>query len=226
MTVGYGDIVAATIFQRIFACSWMVFGLFFFSFSVGSLSSTLSSYDTKQTLLITKLGFIEALAQEMNLSKELTYKLKSAIRYSIETKSNSFTARDDILDELPKDLKYKVAINMHKGSAKHIKLFEKADHQIVSTIIPLLNPGYIEKGQFVYEENELSDEIYFITKGRITFIKNKMPIVSIQCGGYFGDIEVVKCIKRKFAVSAVRHTEFLIMNRDLIHLSRTLFPKF
>jgi hypothetical protein len=46
-TVGYGDITAQTNLEMILAIFWMLSGIFFFSFTIGSLSSMLSSIDTK-----------------------------------------------------------------------------------------------------------------------------------------------------------------------------------
>lgn len=46
-TVGYGDINAKTVLEKILAMTWMLFGLFFFSFTISSLSSMLSNIDSK-----------------------------------------------------------------------------------------------------------------------------------------------------------------------------------
>lgn len=46
-TVGYGDINAKTVLEKILAMTWMMFGLFFFSFTISSLSSMLSNIDSK-----------------------------------------------------------------------------------------------------------------------------------------------------------------------------------
>lgn len=46
-TVGYGDIVPGTNFEILLAIGWMVFGIFFFSFSIGNLASMISGVDTK-----------------------------------------------------------------------------------------------------------------------------------------------------------------------------------
>jgi hypothetical protein len=46
-TVGYGDISASTVPEIIITIIWMIFGIWFFSFVVGSLSSMLSSEITK-----------------------------------------------------------------------------------------------------------------------------------------------------------------------------------
>ncbi len=46
-TVGYGDISAGTNFEKFLAICWMMFGLFFFSLTISSISSMMSSIDSK-----------------------------------------------------------------------------------------------------------------------------------------------------------------------------------
>lgn len=83
-TVGYGDISPYTSLEIIIAMLWMIFGLCFFSFTIGSLSSMLSSIDTKETVLTNKLAIIDEFAKESNLSRDLKLKLRHALKYSTE----------------------------------------------------------------------------------------------------------------------------------------------
>lgn len=46
-TVGYGDITPCTNIEILMSLMWMVFGICFFSFTIGSLASMLSGVDTK-----------------------------------------------------------------------------------------------------------------------------------------------------------------------------------
>ena len=47
-TVGYGDITSYTEIEQTLAIVWMLYGVCFFSFVIGSLSSMLSSMDSKE----------------------------------------------------------------------------------------------------------------------------------------------------------------------------------
>lgn len=47
MTVGYGDIPAVTLEEMVVAVCWMVFGGFFYSFTIGNLTSVLSNQNTR-----------------------------------------------------------------------------------------------------------------------------------------------------------------------------------
>lgn len=55
-TVGYGDISAVTTVEMILALSWMIFGVSFYSFTIGNLSSIIASIDEKNAVLQSKIN--------------------------------------------------------------------------------------------------------------------------------------------------------------------------
>lgn len=62
----------------------MIFTVYVFSFVIGSLSSLLSSVDTRENTLINKLAVIDDFAKEAKLTKDLKHRLRHALRYSTE----------------------------------------------------------------------------------------------------------------------------------------------
>lgn len=68
---------------------WMLFGLFFVSFTIGSLSSLMSGLDTKENLLNSKLAIIDEFSKETHLNNNLRHKLRSALKYSTEKQGYS-----------------------------------------------------------------------------------------------------------------------------------------
>ena len=218
-TVGYGDISGYTNIEKVLCIIWMSCGLYFFSFTIGRLSSMLSSIDSNQKILINKLEVIDEFSEEVNLDIELRNRIKHALEYSANTRGFYWLDKLSIINELPKGLRYEVAINMHHGAAKCIKLLKRTkDQNIIAFMVPLLQPMLLEKDHFLYETGEFADEIYFVVRGRVTYTLNEEHVAffAIQKGGYFGDIEVSKGIYRKYSARAVRNSELLVMNRELI----------
>lgn len=217
-TVGYGDISGFTNLEKMICISWMICGLYFFSFTIGSLSSMMSSIDTKENVLLSKLAVIDEFSIEANLSKDLRNKLKHALRYSAEKRGFSWLDKLSIFNELPKPLRYEVAMNMHHGAVRELNFFEHKDQSIIAAIVPLLQPMFLERNDYVYKKGEFADEIYFIVRGRISYVfgKEETVLKYMQKGSYFGDIEVVKGIARKYSAKGVRSTELLIMHRQVV----------
>jgi CRP-like cAMP-binding protein len=59
---------------------------------------------------------------------------------------------------------------------------------------------FVNRNEVVYKEDEYADEIYFIVRGRINYVatEENYDYKSLNRGGYFGDIEVMKRMPRKY----------------------------
>jgi hypothetical protein len=104
-TVGYGDIPADTNEEKIVCIFWMVFGVGFYSFTIGNLSSFITTIDAKGAQLRAKLQTIEEFSKKHDLPKDLEIRMKS-----LTTNQNEITKQDQkkLLQELPSSLRAEV----------------------------------------------------------------------------------------------------------------------
>ena len=122
-TVGYGDISAETDMERIFSILWMIYGIGFFSVVIGSIESFLASNDVKEQELKEKMDVIEDFCKEANIESDLRLRLKYALQYSTERTGFTWFDKQHILKELPKQLRYEMAMSMFQGAVKEIPFF-------------------------------------------------------------------------------------------------------
>lgn len=220
-TVGYGDVFAFTVLEKITTFIWIIIGLYFFAFTVGGLASMMANINTKEKNLNNKLAAIDEFAADTMLNKNLSYKLKHALRFSTEITGFSWIDKQNIFNELPKQLRYEVSLAMHHGAARHISFFVDKDVAVISSIIPFLLPVFVTKNDYVYNQNDFADEIYFLIKGIVDYHVNDKIVNTIYKSDYFGDIEVILQVSRKYSAWAFRDLELLSMNRKLIGNIRT-----
>lgn len=169
---------------------------------------------------------IDEFAKDANIEKETVLKLRNALRYSTDRTGFSWNDKQAVFNELPKNLRYQVAMAMHKGAAKYLSFFKKKDMVLISAVIPFLNPIFIKGGDLVYKLDEYADEIYFIVKGRVSLLYSTEEIIlkALQRGAHFGDIETIQKIPRKYPVKAERDSELLILNKSILQLIMYEFP--
>lgn len=151
-TVGYGDIYAVNDTERVIVIIWIIVVMFFMTFNISSMSNMMSSIDTKESIMQYKVSVIDDFCKESKLNKQLRYRLREAIKYSTEKNGGSMYNKQELILELPKDLRYEVAMTMHKGSARDISFFQKHDKVFVSSLVPLLISQRFRQGDFVYKE--------------------------------------------------------------------------
>jgi CRP-like cAMP-binding protein len=223
-TVGYGDIHAETTFERMLAACWMAFSMLFLSFAVSSVSSLLQETHSKDQLLTTRLAAIDEFSHEAKLDRKLTERLRHAVKYSVSQQGYSNKMKHSLYAELPKELKYEVAMAMHRGAGKSVPFFREKDRAFTVAIVPFLNHMFARMLTNIYKEKDYADEIYFIVKGGCyCMVTETNAIRKLQRGAYFGEIEVMKKIPRKFTVTANVDSELLTMNKSLLSKIRRDF---
>lgn len=141
------------------------------------------------------MAIIDEFAAESNLDRELKLRLRHALSYSTEKTGFTWADKQHIFNELPRNLKYEVAMVMHKGACKEIGFFKNKDTVFIYSIVPFLQYHYVTMHEIIYKEEDYADEMYFIHRGRINFIycfqNEKYVYKSLPRGSYFGDIELV-----------------------------------
>lgn len=79
LTVGYGDIHAHTIGERIFSIFWMLIGVIFFAFTIGILTSVLARMNSRESHLNSNIEIIDEFCTEANISHELKKRIREAL---------------------------------------------------------------------------------------------------------------------------------------------------
>lgn len=228
-TVGYGDISAHTSLEKLVAVGWMVFGIFFFSFTIGSLTAMVTTSDTHEAILTQKIALMDEFSKYAHLSPDLRTRLKHALSYSSSRTGFSWADRRVIFSELPKDLKYEVAMMMHQGSAAHVQFFEKREREFLAEVVPFLVPVLVEAQEYVYRVGEHASEMYFLIIGRCVVnacLKGEFVQVRvIPSGAHFGELDVINGTPRQYEVQALQQSHLLTLSKPLLRDIQQDYPK-
>lgn len=99
----------------------------FYTFTIGSLSSFLSAVDTRDSVLAQKMAAVNEFIKETNFSGEIKQKIWQAIKFSNRKLGAVWSDKNSLFKELPKNLRYEVALSMYGGIAKQLPLFKDKD---------------------------------------------------------------------------------------------------
>lgn len=215
-TVGYGDIVAYTLLEKILSIIWMFASLYIYGFIIGSLSAMVKSSYKNSFILSKKMEFVDSMASNTQLSKEIVTKIKKNLRNSARFCRFSWMDKEKILEELPKKLRFRIATAMYGGAGKKLIFFKQKDIGLVSKIIPLLTPCVINSCECVYEEGFYADELYFVVKGQLVYIYKLYHVHTINIFQYFGDIELILQVPRRYTAKSISPLELLRMSKDVL----------
>ena len=225
-SVGYGDIVPFSDAELIFTIIWIVATMYFLSFTVSSLSTVITMIDIKKNNLDLKLAMVDEYAKEAKISKTTKQKMQNRIRLTNDRLPLSIDEEEKLMREIPKDLRFTIACNMHDGFLNKSSFFKNKDKEFISCIALFLQPCYFSKNDCVINKGEIATEIFFVLHGIVNFIsENDQTVFKIVVEGQeFGDIEVL--LKRKRIFSAVSSCEstLLVMKEGYVRKIKEEFP--
>ena len=225
-TVGYGDIVPLTQLEVVLAIMWMVIGVGFYSFTVGSLSSFMMSIDTRDSLLSMKIASVQEFARQVGLTPAVKVKIREALKYNAYRTGNVWSDKHSLFKELPKSLRLEVAWSMYGGIAKEFPVFRYFEGSLLAAMMPMLQPMRLNDGEFLYVEGDYADQIYFITLGRVNFVllPSEVAYKSFLRGSYLGEIEILKRVSRLNTAVCCNSCEFLTLAKADFSLITDEFP--
>ena len=226
-TVGYGDITGTTDLERLYSVLWMSFSMCVYSFTIGSLTSVLTSLNTRSKSIAIKLNAADQMVREGRLSPQLRLQIRRTIRLNSERAELDTGDKRLMFDALPKKLRYKVACAMYDNAVNRVVFFQSRSPEFIASVVPYLRYLFLEAGDFIYQINDDSDEIYIILKGRVAFLYPETDIIikSMLQGTYFGDIEVILREKRRCTCQMEWEGELLVMSKSMMRKIYNDFPE-
>lgn len=182
-TVGYGDINGTNTTEYIFCSVMMVIGVVGFSFANGSLASIISNYDSQNAELSEKIKTMNKVYKKYYLPLDLYVRCKRVLEFQTQSKETDI---NNLLDELPHKLKVEISMYIYEKRYKKIKFFKQTSNSFISWLCPLLKPNSFEENQYIFSEGEDIQSIYFLLKGRASFVLpsyDNVSYIDIKEGG-------------------------------------------
>ena len=190
-TVGYGDITPLTNTEKFFTMILMVFGVGYYSFVIGSLSSSIKNSDQTALAIKTKYQGFKEFSKIIQLSPDIVSRVKHFIKlnlYKTYTENNHIEV---ILKDLPSNLREDLMTFMNSDIVNKFDYFKEKPKNFVNGLINhmiLYSYSYMET---LYEENEIPEEVHFIKSGRVMMkIRDDLIFRTFNEGSYFGEIEI------------------------------------
>lgn len=226
-TVGYGDIAASSINERVFAIILMGFGVGFYSYTISNLSTIMENMDIRSANLKTRLTTLHEFAKDSGLSRDLKNKIKRHIMHNHEQNVYSWFSHDSLLKELPASLRTEISLHMYKKIVEKVSFFQDKDPGFISYIVPTLKHISFKSGELMFTEGDYSDEVYFIVNGRVNLkASNNVTFKTYVQGSYFGEVEILENSLRSYTVQvASPRAELLAMSKAMFWSMMEEFPQ-
>jgi voltage-gated potassium channel len=210
---GYGDIVAITNLQRIYAILVQFFGFGVLGFLIGNIASMLTKKDPAKSQYLENMEKLNNLIHYRELHPELENRIKDYYTY-LWKKRLGFD-EGSFLAGLPKNLKTDVALYLKKDVVEKIPLFKDADSKFIEEIAIFLRPLILTPGDRIFEVGDEGKEMYFIVKGNLRVLSKEGKLLAVLSDGdFFGEVALFNNDPRNASVEAVGYCDLYILEKN------------
>lgn len=215
ITIGYGDIHAHSVNERIAAMVSMCLACGFFSFIVGNISSLISTQnahgrDHRETFLS-----VNKFMSKKKLPYELQFKIRRYLDYVFEHHNQKDLDEHQILELISEPLRDEIYLCTYGKILISYKIFPLLfSSTIIAQLTKLFNPETFAPGDIVIEEDKKDRQINFIISGNVNIFhkKSNSLLKSLTIGAYFGEIGFFADHKRTASAKCINFTELLTLN--------------
>lgn len=157
-TVGYGDISAGTLIEKVLGLIIMTCGVFMYSYAIGALSSIVSVFDIKNREMNAKMSILASITKEYGLNPDIYNKVRKMIKYDMNKNQKD---RLNFLNELPNKLRIELSQEMHDSDIHSLYFFKNQPNDFISYVAPLLKPIKYTQNDTLYKIGDnLEESIY------------------------------------------------------------------
>ena len=215
-TVGYGDLTACNMTERVVCSVMMLVGIFVYSVTIGSLTNLLANLDKRRAALNQRMEVLIELSDKYHFNKLFFQKLSQALEYE---QRNSQKDLNDLFSCLPSNLRTQLLIVIYCKMLEKNVFFEDRTEHFVAWVAPRLTPVRIVEGEYVYHEKQPATEMFFIIRGEVEYVLSYDVRFAayhvVKTHYYFGEEDLLLSDSKlhQFTTKTAGKCEFLVLTR-------------
>jgi len=223
-TVGYGETTPLTNAQYIYAMIIMLAGVGTYGFIIGNVANILSKGNPARTQFFNNLEQLKIFVNYRNIPMRLQKKIGDYYNY-IWKKRLGFD-ESVFLSSLPQGLQNEVSVHLKREILKKIHLFKGVSDSFLKEVSLHMRPIVCVPNEYVFKEDDLGHEMYFIIRGKLEVIMNEKVLSVLTDGDFFGEIALFTEQKRRTAtVKSVFYSDLYRLDRELFDEVLKRYPR-
>lgn len=174
-TVGYGNVVAQTVSERLIACMVMLLGGFMFSWIISSVASAMTS-DSAEMQQVEKLLSVRKFINEKQMPRPLVLRIKSYYR---NLNNNRKATNRDIILELPDSIRADVNFFVYgKCIVESISGDVLPMEIIIEMVCRSMSPELFTRDMPLAMPNEFVDRIAILIEGQVCVANSEASLLT------------------------------------------------
>lgn len=184
-TIGTGDILPGSLFERSLAILCMIIGGSAYAYIIGSVCAILSNRNRSLVHFRQRMDDLHEFNRENDLPTDLRQRLQSFFHFSQSSIRQKFF--HDLLVEMSPSLRAEVALHSYGKWIPHVPFLRggtQAENSAFAAAVALaLHAVVFQRGEAVYRKGDVARDLFIVSKG---LASQTMPLTTYRTGDPFG----------------------------------------
>lgn len=224
-TVGYGDIVAKTNPQMLYAATTQLVGVGVFGFVLSNVASLLSRLDASREHHMDNLDQIESFMMSYNIPIDVKSKVRSYYHYV--WKEHKGRMDKSLLDNLPAKLQSELNLSINQAIIERVSFLKTASRELLEDIMLSLDHRVFVPGERIFRAGEPGTCLYLIHSGQIEITTGEgQHIAFLNEGSVFGEIALISDGPRTASARAKTYCDLYVLEKAEFDQIISAYPDF
>lgn len=224
-TVGYGDIVAKSIPQMLYACGVQVIGVGVFGYILSNVAGLLARSDAAREHHMDNLDKVEMFMKMHHIPQELRGKIRAYYHY-LWTNKKGYQDRA-LLEDLPGKIQSELFLHINRSIIEKVPFLRGAEREMLSELMNELKPRIFVPGERIFRIDDAGDALYFIHSGSVEIIgRDDRLIANLADGAFFGEMALLSDQPRTASVRATTYCDLYCLSKDSFKKVSAAYPEF
>jgi hypothetical protein len=169
-TIGYGDLLSVSIYERTYNVLLLMIGIMLYSYAISSLSNYVQESDEKTQKYERSMELLQQMKIKYSLKESTFMKISRFLRY--EYKINKID-NNTLLSELPISIRNEIMYHMYRDLIDSFIFFKNFDNlDFINRVLLTLKPIKGIRNEILLKEGDLVEETIFVRRGILSLEVN------------------------------------------------------
>ncbi|CAK56624.1 unnamed protein product (macronuclear) [Paramecium tetraurelia] len=226
VTVGYGDIVPVTTFERIFVIVVTLLLCGVFGYCISNIGNIFKQMSDKKTTYKFKLRQIHSHIRKRGLNLNLSLKVKKYFEYFFQLEQEEDSHAEIFINQLTKHLREEVLTDLYSNTLKKSRfLRENFKELTINNLCQFVKEKKVLPEEVLYSRFDQPTKIWFVLSGALEFVadhKNENEyyeatetfLNKVNSGAVLGEREFITQQPYEYKVRALRFTQMAYIDYE------------
>ncbi|CAD8084275.1 unnamed protein product [Paramecium sonneborni] len=226
VTVGYGDIVPVTTFERIFVIIVTLLLCGIFGYCISNIGNIFQSISDKKTIYKFKLRQIHQHIRKRGLNLNLSLKVKKYFEYYFKLEQDEDNHAEFFLSQLTKHLREDVLTDLYRITLRKSRLLRDNFNEItINNLCQFVKEKKVLPEEVLYSQYDQPKKIWFVLSGALEYVadhKNENDIYEatetflkkVTVGAVLGEREFITQQPYEYKARALKFTQMAYIDYD------------